>query len=143
MQETDPTKIMKELINLRQVGKFLAYEIFTDLTYTGLILFNDNDYVSIGPGAEEGLVNMGVERENHLTELYHLRDNQESYMKALEDRDKIKLKWKDICIPDVPKLSARNIEHSLCEFRKYRNIVKSMIDPTFKCRKRFYNPPEK
>lgn len=39
---------------------------------------------------------------------------------------------------NVPFLSIRNIEHSLCEFRKYRRIRNEKP-----CRKRLFRPKEK
>ena len=104
------------------MGNFLAYEIWTDLTYFGFFKqgWTDDDFVNIGPGASWGLKLMyeKLKKKEELEKIKHLHEIQKKYLNNKE--------WLGIhysrAFSNKPFLSLRNIEHSLCEFRKYYNI---------------------
>lgn len=144
LQNDDPAVVFKLLLG-RQRGNFLAYEVFCDLGYTGIIPHSDNSFVNIGPGAYWGLSLMFGEFHWKKAEglCYKLRDCQEEAWKILKEEHgkdwfEIAPKQGTTYSPTSPLLSIRGIEHSLCEYRKYLNISRSLIDPSFKCRRRKY-----
>lgn len=99
---------------LPHVGPFLAYELITDLRHLDPVLnakFTEDDWAYIGPGAQVGLRYIFTQEYEY----------NEQYMDSA-----MYLQWKqDEMLPaDYPgeRLSLRNIEHSLCEFGKYKNI---------------------
>ena len=124
-----PEEAFNLIRSLPYIGNFLAYEIWTDLAWPTLNRFNkkftDNDFVNIGPGAAWGLsLIYGGVPDN-----YYLRHDliDELYKEQFNVLDKITRKydyrWTYICdqLGVRNYLSKRNIEHSLCEFRKYWN----------------------
>lgn len=110
-----PEESFEAIKQIPLVGSFLAYEIWTDLTYFKFFKqgWTDDDFVNIGPGAVWGLeIIYGKLRAKEMLEkIKHLRDVQEKYLTG---------NWKKISYK--PNLSLRNIEHSLCEFRKFWNL---------------------
>lgn len=116
-------KAFNRILDIPLAGSFLAYEIYCDLSYSDSVKFTDDDYLNIGPGAYDGLkilldlpTNSDI-RDDLSYMVYDLRDCQKSF---LNDN------WKKVafcCYPCYPYLSIRNIEHSLCEYRKYDNAV--------------------
>jgi len=114
------------------VNNFLAYEIWTDLTYFNFFKqrWTDNDFVNAGPGAIWGLnIMMGKDtknllfpKEQYLKLIYHLRDEMPNALKELGILEEwLKVSYKE-AYSNVPYLSLRNVEHSLCEYRKYWRI---------------------
>lgn len=94
------------------VGNFVAYEIYCDLAVAKKIPFTLDDYVNIGPGAINGLKliypDILTYTKAELTQLIAvLRDISPTYL--------------PFDYPGKP-LNLRDIEHSLCEFRKYHYI---------------------
>ena len=104
------------------VGNFLAYEIWTDLTYFNFFKQNwtDDDFVNIGPGASWGLkiIYGKISKKEDFKKLKHLHEIQKKY---LNNKKWIGIHNKN-AFSNKPFLSLRNIEHSLCEFRKYNNL---------------------
>lgn len=126
--------------NIKHVGPFLAYEIATDLININPMLkkkFSEDDWAYIGPGARVGLqyiypeVDISSKENNYLIGMAEvLRKEQANYLPFKFPYYKEK------------KLSLRNIEHSLCEYGKYRNILsgKGRARPKFSPHK-YDNPP--
>jgi hypothetical protein len=123
-----PKESMQVIKKIPKVGDFLAYEIWTDLTYFNFFnqKWTDNDVVNIGPGAKWGLeliYEKKLSNKEQLEKINHLHKVQKQFLEKIK---KNKLSWKDInyndCFTNVPYLSLRNIEHSLCEFRKYLRL---------------------
>ncbi len=138
---TEPSESSLPLQSIPSVGAFLAYEIWTDLTYFSWFKWSDDDYVSIGPGAAGGLqVIFGGNSADHqgqkgVDACKQLRDLQKQYLPRLSK--KYGIQWEEISLPESstrPWLSLRNIEHALCEFRKYWQRKRG------KGRKRYYRP---
>lgn len=104
------------------VGNFLAYEIWTDLTYFRFFKqgWTDNDFVNIGPGASWGLkiIYGKLKKKEELEKIKHLHAIQKEY---LNNKQWLEISYKDT-FSNKPFLSLRNIEHSLCEFRKFYNL---------------------
>jgi hypothetical protein len=120
-----PDESFEVIKNIKLVGDFLAYEIWTDLTYFNFFKqgWSDDDFVNIGPGAKWGLelIYGKLPKKELEQKIYYLRKIQKDYLVGEE--------WKKIAYKNsncYPFLSIRNIEHSLCEFRKYWNISKGV-----------------
>lgn len=130
-------EVIKKITN---VGDFLAYEIWTDLTYFNFFnqKWTDNDFVNIGPGAKWGLEIIYDKKlsNKELLEKIKQLHKKETQQKYLDNIRKEGLFWKNICFKKAfsnkPYLSLRNIEHSLCEFRKYYRLKEN------KGKKRYY-----
>lgn len=127
-----PKESFESLKEIPNVGNFLAYEFWTDLTYFDFFKqgWTDNDFVNIGPGARWGLnIMMGkdvkgylLSPEDYLKLLYILRDSMPNALKQLDLLEEwLKIAYKT-AYSNLPFLSLRNIEHSLCEYRKYWRI---------------------
>ena len=145
----DPREFMNLFMSIKGIKDFISYEFFTDLTYFKFFKqgWTDNDFVNIGKGARWGLNIMVFNKdsndflmkpEEYEYLAYKLRDEME---RALKDLDLYEV-WMTIYYKDaftnVPFLSVRNIEHSLCEFRKYYRLKYYK-----KGRKRYYTPPRR
>jgi hypothetical protein len=132
-----PQESLEAIKTIPLVGNFLAYEIWTDLTYFSFFKqkWTDNDFVNVGPGAKWGLeiIYGKLSNREFLDKIYFLYEKQKKYL----DNINTNLRWKDICYKDCftnyPYLSLRNIEHSLCEFRKYIRLKEK------KGKKRYYH----
>lgn len=121
------------LMKIPSISDFMAYELWTDLTYFDFFKqgWNDNDFVNVGSGAVWAL-NLLYEKDDNknLIKSYdwykkrteYLRDYMNEYLEQYGLLDE----WIDIYYENAysnkPYLSIRNIEHSLCEFRKYWRI---------------------
>ena len=96
-------------------GPFTTYEVLTDLSFFNWIKFDDDAWANAGPGCQPGIklifpwANKTVDYEECMD---LLRDNQERAF------DRYKIPFKDIAW-EGKLLSLRNIEHSVCEYRKY------------------------
>ena len=99
--------VYEELIKIRSIGGFVAYEIVTDLRHTP-VLRNATDtmtWAHVGPGASRGLKRLG----------YNVFDGIQAMIELLEKSP--------AALPDeFPPLELRDIEHSLCDFDKYCRV---------------------
>lgn len=127
-----PQESLEIIKEIPSVGNFLAYEIWVDLTYFNFFKssWTDNDFVNIGPGAKWGLeliYNKKLKSKELLEKIYHLYNVQKKYFDKIKKENK---SWLDICyekcFSNYPYLSIRNIEHSLCEFRKYLRLKEGL-----------------
>jgi hypothetical protein len=104
------------VLQVNNVGKFFAWQVVCDLLESRVIRFSEDDWVKLGPGAVNGLKLIfgddSVGNKNHIKQCVLLREMQHQMYDALGlefprfiDRD----------------MTLKNIEHSLCEFAKYKN----------------------
>lgn len=112
---------LEVLTGIPMVGRFLACEIWTDLSYLGVFKqkWTDNDFVNVGPGAKWGLeiIYGKMNRQELNNKLNYLCSVQQKFLKG----DWKKIAYKE-AYSNYPFLSLTNIEGALCEFRKYWNI---------------------
>lgn len=107
-----PNGVYKKLQKIKCVGKFLAYQLYLDLSYFGerFHKWDGNDFVVVGPGSKQPIADMlGIDIKNltdkQCTEyIEYLRDIQDRYL----DLEK--------------KLDLAAVEMTLCEIRKYNNF---------------------
>jgi len=124
----DRNKIVKEIgqnskletaCNILQryplIGKFIAYELVTDLRHTP-ILNKAGDimtWANPGPGAQRGIHRLLTGKKDKVLKLDYVQEMR--YL--LQESKKYGVLKKH-----VPKLEMRDIEHSLCEFDKYMRV---------------------
>ena len=103
-------------------GPFTSYEVATDLAYCDWSIFNNDTWANAGPGCIPGIKLIfpwAKNQEDYLWCMKILRNSQNAAF------DKYDLNFAKI-IYDGNYLSLRNIEHSLCEWRKYYSQVRSI-----------------
>lgn len=118
------------------VGKFIAYEIVSDLRWTPILEHAPDKltWANIGPGCRRGLARLGLPIElESLRYLYRLA--HESTDEDMVGDSKVNLgsaglkphvikhhvewaRWNEV-EPELPYFELREIEHCLCEFDKY------------------------
>lgn len=122
--ESHAVRTIKELNSLQKttdyllgfpfLGKFMSYEIATDLRHTHF-LENANDimtWANPGPGAKRGL-NRLYERDLNFTQPDEKFVEEMRYLLSIADE----------YLPNLYKdMEMRDIEHSLCEFDKYERV---------------------
>lgn len=105
------------------IGRFTAYEIATDLSYTTLLNEAHDLYTwaNAGPGAVRGLNR--IHGRPLGGSLYV--SNAEDEMRALYEMmcEVVQYAVNDEVEGDWPILTMREIEHSLCEFDKYMRVL--------------------
>lgn len=97
------------------ISGFNAYEMVIDLCYGNAVLpWHENDWVHPGPGAIWGL--------EHLLADHHKPIRKPLAQEAIEYLRKFQAHYLRMAgvVLQGPPLTLRNVEHSLCEFQKYR-----------------------
>lgn len=100
------------------IGPFISLQIYRDLILVGALPFSDNDFVYLGPGCRRGLELLFPE----------IKQYKQQYWSLQEIRD---------LHPDNLELSLGDVEHAMCEWRKYQGLKAGGG------RHRFYHPHEK
>lgn len=108
------------LLQVENVGKFLAWQVLCDLLESHVIPFSEDDWVQLGPGGVNGLnlifgkslPGRGDRSEKPLKKTMLLRRIQGEVYGALE-----------LAFPRflAREMTLKNIEHALCEFCKYKD----------------------
>ena len=105
--------VFNELLKVRGVGPFIAYEIVTDLRHTPVLncAHDINWWANVGPGALRGLrrLDPAMRPSDALGKMRAL------LMRSRDERD-------GVLGGHVPPLELRDIEHSLCEWDKYCRV---------------------
>lgn len=103
----------RTLKHLRGIGDFLAYELVCDLNYK-LLDFHEDEFVNVGPGAQSGIDLIWDDVDNYEGKIYYLV----RYQDDLFDHYDMDLPYWS----EKPDLTARDVEHSLCEYGKYYRV---------------------
>lgn len=128
-QDVFNAKTQKEacdlLTKIRGFGRFLSYQVFVDLTYCEEFPFSENEFTVSGPGCDDGLDKLFVDRDgmSYAECLFWLRDNQSTIFSIIDFQ---KLMW------DLPEedrcLNVMSLENLHCELQKYLRGVQSLKD---------------
>ncbi len=109
-----------ELVNIHGLARFLAYQIFVDLTYIPEFKFSENEFTISGPGCDRGIDLILDDRDGltHEEALFWIRNNivHEWEKRGLvTDLDELfdHLPEYDQC------LNVMMLENSFCELQKY------------------------
>jgi hypothetical protein len=116
--------VFNKLLDLRGVGRFVAYELVCDLRFTCLLEHATDKltWANMGPGAQRGLRRLGMPYEN-----------QEDGIRSMQ-----KLRQRIICddrfkmIKSIWPFELREIEHCLCELDKYQRTKRGEGTPRSK-----------
>ena len=115
------------LANIREklphIGPFRAYEIFTSLSYSIHVNFQEDSICHVGPGAVKGLEALcgrSISRGKLITSLRQLAVEVKNHLLTLDS-----FNWIPNNLQGSPnfkekyKFTVRTMEDSLCEYRKY------------------------
>ncbi len=98
------------------LGDFLAYQFITDLNYSSLINFSENDFVIAGPGARDGLrkcfSDFGAFSEYDLI--------RQTMDKQADEFDRLGLRFKSLWGRPLQLIDCQNL---FCEVDKYARIA--------------------
>lgn len=98
------------LKNYPLIGKFMAYQLATDIGYCDFIPYKESDFTVAGPGAERGIKKTFDSFNSYEEVIWFAYKNQEQYFK------KLGLDFKYIL---NHKLQPIDIQNLFCEFDKY------------------------
>jgi hypothetical protein len=109
----------RRLCEFSHLGKFMAYELVTDLRFTYLLrdATDIDTWASAGPGCARGLGWLVANNQNLYS--YTSMNSQQTMlelMRQLLEHSRNPLYWS----PDWPRWEMREVEHSLCEYDKWR-----------------------
>lgn len=119
------------------LGDFLAYQFITDLNYSTLINFSENDFVVAGPGARDGLrkcfSDFGAFSEYDLI--------RQTMDKQTDEFDRLGLQFKSLWGRPLQLIDCQNL---FCEVDKYARIAHpDVIGLTGRTRiKQIYKPSQ-
>ena len=102
----DLKTVWRRLQDLPYIGPFIALQIYRDLLLVNALPFSDDDFTYLGPGTKMGLDMLGVNSSyrQQYEFVVQLRDNQPDWLQ--------------------PKLTLGDVEHDLCEARKFWSLQK-------------------
>lgn len=132
--KNEKNKVYNQILSIKGIGDFLAYQIYIDLTYCPQTKLTENDFVYLGQGALSGIniVCPNIPRSKRYMFVYYIQDNIEKFLKKYYNIDLKHLMW------DLPEeqrfLSLSNIQNCFCEFSKYFRFKYS----TKPLKRRFY-----
>ena len=123
--------VFNTLCSYDGLGRFLAYQIFVDMTYIKEFPFSENEFTVAGPGCRMGLSFLFKDTDGMTPEecLFWLKDNLESIFKN-------KTKGKFSCsnlFTDLPEYDRRfnvmSLENCFCELSKYVRAIRGKGRP--------------
>ena len=103
------------LISYPLVGPFLAYQFATDINYSGLTDFSEEDFVIAGPGARDGITKCFSDRGSHSDEdiIRFMMENQDA------ECERLGLDFKNLFGRPLQLIDCQNL---FCEVGKYARI---------------------
>ncbi|MES2701296.1 MAG: nucleotide kinase domain-containing protein [Bacteroidota bacterium] len=119
-QQLQECKSMQEVyllfLSYPTIGEFLAYQYATDMNYSSLTNFSENDFVKAGPGAKDGILKCFSDLGDYSFEdvICMMADTQQIEFKRLD------LDFKNLWGRPLQKIDCQNI---FCEVDKYSRMV--------------------
>ncbi|MFN4281421.1 MAG: nucleotide kinase domain-containing protein [Alphaproteobacteria bacterium] len=106
----------KLLLSAPSIGPFLAYQFATDLNYSTLTNFSEDDFVMAGPGALDGISKcfQSDAKLDPADVIRYMRDNQEYHFSNLE------INFKSLWGRALKLIDCQNI---FCEISKYARVA--------------------
>lgn len=107
---------MEEAFNIIKayplIGNFMAYQLVTDINYSEVVNWKEDEFTVVGPGSLRGIKKCFIDRGNMSNEeiIKYMYDNQEREFKRLN------LKFKKIGNRKLQLIDCQNI---FCELDKY------------------------
>lgn len=108
------------LISFPLIGPFLAYQYATDINYSGLTNFSEEDFVIAGPGARDGITKCFSEKGSYSDEdiIRFMMENQDAEFKRLG------LDFKSLFGRPLKLIDCQNL---FCEVGKYARVSHPQI----------------
>ena len=108
------------LISFPLIGPFLAYQYATDINYSGLTNFSEEDFVIAGPGACDGITKCFSDRGSYSDEdiIRVMMENQDAEFERLE------LDFKSLFGRPLQLIDCQNL---FCEVGKYARVSHPQI----------------
>jgi len=127
---TDQREVFDVLQEVKGFSKFLAYQVFVDLTYIPEFKFSENEFTVSGPGCHNGLEFLFSDRDGLNDEelLFWLRNNLPNIWK----RENLKYDLNKLFdhLPEHDRcLNVMMLENSFCELGKYTKARKGIGRP--------------
>lgn len=97
------------------IGNFMAYQLVTDLNYSGFYAWEDNSFTVAGPGSKRGIEKVFGKTKNYEEKIFLTHQNQE------KDLKRFGLEFKYL---KNHKLQTIDIQNLFCEFDKYCRVAK-------------------
>lgn len=133
----DAQALYKILLSIPGFGKFLAYQVFVDLTYIPEFPFSENEFVVSGPGRDRGLNMIFADKDGMTYEecLFWFRDN----LKRLWEENNLKYYPEELFdhLPEYDRnYNIMMLENSFCEHSKNSRVRKGTGRPKVKYKER-------
>lgn len=134
-------KSMKEAFNVLKeyplIGNFMAYQLVTDINYSEVVDFREDEFTIAGPGAIRGIKKCfsNLEGSTYEDVIKYMYDVQES------EFERLKLKFKYI---NGRKLQYIDIQNLFCELDKYLRVRRPNLKSNrIKIKKKYIQNKEK
>ena len=103
------------LLSYPLIGKFLAYQFATDINYSSVTDFSEEEFVVAGPGARDGIMKCFSDRGNYSDEdvIRFVMENQEN------EFERLGLDFRDLFGRSLKLIDCQNI---FCEVGKYARV---------------------
>jgi hypothetical protein len=129
------SKSLKEVFNIIQgyplLGKFMAYQLATDINYSEIINFDENSFTIAGPGAERGINKCFIDRgDKSNAEIIHwMVENQK------QEFERLGLNFQTLWGRPLKAIDCQNL---FCETDKYcRQAFPEIISNRKKIKSKF------
>ena len=130
-------KTMKEAFFLLKsyplIGDFMAYQLVTDINYSDVVNWSEDEFTVAGPGAVRGIKKCFLDREGMSNEeiIYYMYEHQDEEFKRLH------LPFKRIGNRPLQLIDCQNI---FCELDKYARVALPDLKSNRVKIKKKYNP---
>ena len=130
-------KTMEEAFNIIKnyplIGNFMAYQLVTDINYSEVVNWREEEFTVAGPGSIRGIKKCFIDKENMSNEdiIKYMYEHQEEEFKRLN------LDFKKIGNRKLQLIDCQNI---FCELDKYCREAKPNLKSNRKKIKKHYKP---
>jgi len=139
VEANSATEVFEILQEVRGLSKFLAYQIFVDLTYIKDFKFSENEFTVSGPGCNWGLDFVFETKDglNYEELLFWLKDNIVDLWKERGLEYDLEKLFEDLP-EDDRNMNVMLLENSFCETSKRIRIIENPKNP-----RKIYRPTKK
>ena len=103
-------------MNAPSLGPFLAYQFITDINYSSITDYSEQEFVVAGPGALDGISKCFVNSKSVPASdvIYHMVENQQKYF------DELEIDFNDLWERELQLIDCQNL---FCEISKYARVA--------------------
>lgn len=126
-------EVYLELNKLKGVGRFIAYQLYVDLTYINEFPFSENEFVVAGPGCFYGSELLLIDRYdfgglNPDEMVFYLRDNLDKLFVWAGCEPLSREEFPGLP-EDEPIINIMSMENILCEYQKFYRATHGISRP--------------